>query len=472
MMFNPLTRPSITGATTTGEMGRGGRKTALFMDEFAAFEYADGYTALASTQHNTRSRLIGSTPKGNSNAFYDVIHKGQTRKLRFHWSDHPIQRLGLYTWKDGKVVTLDNEFWDKTTVSDVKNIAPEVDFKDAPDDELARPHYPFQEIVRLKPTLHEAGKRRSPYYDNECLRSISPILVKQELDIDYIGSGDAFFNGTMIDGILADEEVVYDPLHRGEVEKLEPDMTPGKFMPTPNGRLMLWFNPGADGKPPGTKARRYAASADVSTGSGASFSSLAVGDIETGQKVAAFKSNQLNSRAFADHVHSLLCWFGKPTIIWEMQGPGGDFGSRLIELGYGNLYYHTNTNGKAADKPGWPSTADGKLSLLEEYQHALGSGEFVTHDQEELEETRAYRWPEQGGAPRHCGEVETVEGSGKKHNHGDDVISGALLCKLIRRLAQRAKKDEKKEIPVSCYEQRTLLASGQVEMADSYINEY
>lgn len=150
---------TIDGFSTTGNVLRGGRRTAALVDEFAAFEPADGYAALAATQHATRSRIFNSTPQGAAGAFYEMAQSG-IRKERLHWTLHPEKIAGLY--------------------------------------------------------YDDRGKARSTWYDNECQRTPIPALIAQELDIDYAGSASMFFDALLIEKLIALDS--RPPYHEGRLE--------------------------------------------------------------------------------------------------------------------------------------------------------------------------------------------------------------------------------------------------------------
>src|SRR5690606_7311546 len=59
-LMNKLTGSSITGASTTSDVNRGGRKTAILMDEFA--KVLDGFGMLKATRDATRCRIFNFTP--------------------------------------------------------------------------------------------------------------------------------------------------------------------------------------------------------------------------------------------------------------------------------------------------------------------------------------------------------------------------------------------------------------------------
>lgn len=125
------------GSTITGEggddIGRGGRKTVYFVDEFAFVEHA----ALidASLSQTTRCRIDISTPNGTGNAFHQKRFSGNVPVFRIHWKDDPRKnRCEIVTLSDGR-----------------------------------------ERVVY-------------PWYEAEVKRIDDPVIVAQELDIDYTAS--------------------------------------------------------------------------------------------------------------------------------------------------------------------------------------------------------------------------------------------------------------------------------------------
>lgn len=79
------------GSTITGEageqMGRGGRSSVYFLDEFAFVERAQRVDAAVS--ENSEVKIYVSTPNGNGNVFAKKRHSGQYPVFRIHWRDDP-----------------------------------------------------------------------------------------------------------------------------------------------------------------------------------------------------------------------------------------------------------------------------------------------------------------------------------------------------------------------------------------------
>jgi len=188
-ILNPYTSSVIDGESTQGNVARGDRRTAILLDEFAAVE--QGIGVLRSTRDATNSRIFNSTPQGTGNAYYQHRKTG-VRRLRFHWSVHPEKNIGLYeTDIDGELRVLDTGGYraDYTPILD--------------------------------------GKLRSPWYDRECKRATSSREIAQELDIDYLGSGDQFFSSDVI--ARAVKEHAMNSTHVGDLVYDLHDGTPIDF---------------------------------------------------------------------------------------------------------------------------------------------------------------------------------------------------------------------------------------------------
>lgn len=89
-------RNSIIRGEAGDDMGRGGRSTDYFFDEFAFVERADSVDAASVA--NADCRIFGSTVNGQGNLFFRKAHDGSMRPdqlFRFHWTDDPRKRDGF-----------------------------------------------------------------------------------------------------------------------------------------------------------------------------------------------------------------------------------------------------------------------------------------------------------------------------------------------------------------------------------------
>jgi hypothetical protein len=449
-IVNPDNGSTIDGASTTGNVGRGGRRTAVLIDEFAAFEVSDGYRALAATQQVSKCRIFPSTPQGSSNAFYDIAHPpSRMKKLRFHWSDHPVQARGLYTSKDGVLEILDTGFWDKATVADIRDEFPLIDMGDDGGATLARHSYPF--------VIDDKYKLRSPYRDHEGHRTPVDSIIAQELEIDFLGSGSPFFTPEEIQECI--QKYAQPPVMVGSLIYDEMVGEPDRFVRGAQGDLKLWINVDAHGHVP--HDRPYAIGVDVSAGSGASNSAVSIGDGKTGEKVGEYLTPRMRPEALAGYVAALGRFFAdahsrEAKVIWEGQGPGTGFGPRLQELGYRNIYYHTTQdNPKPTNRAGWFSTANGKYMFLTEYGRAMAAGEFLNRSREAILEMREYVHTPAGGIA-HSRSMSCLDPTGAKDRHGDIVMADTLLWHILKRIVQGgvSAADDKMAFPQTSFGER------------------
>jgi hypothetical protein len=375
MLVNLANKSTITGESTNGDLGRGGRSTALFLDEFASVE--NGAEVSAATEANTNCRIFVSTPKGTGNEFYRLHQRFMSYQpknvISIHWSRHPEFSKGLY-------------------------------YKD--------------------------GKPRSPWYDAK-EATLHPVQVASELDLDFMGSDYAFFDSEMLDAYIAENARA--PMFTGDIDYDPTTLEIGDgFVERSGGPLLLWTPFGLDGRPP--KDHKYVFGVDVSQGTGASASVISIGDKTTREKIGEFATAHMRPDQFATYTVALARLFNDAFICYESNGPGRPYGDRLIELGYRNLYYRrqeTSLSHKVTDVPGWAPTKEGKEALLHEYYGALKTREFINRSRDALEECRCYIHAVGGGLV-HIAAQHSDDPSGAKANHSDRCIADALLSRHIK----------------------------------------
>ncbi len=391
-IYNKDNDSTIDGTSTTGNAGRGGRRTAIFLDEFASID--QGHEVLSSTRDVTRCRLFNSTPKGTGNAFYDM-RQTNIKKLRFHWSQHPVKSAGLYTSEAGKLKILDKGY----------------EFE---------PDYPF--ILD--------GKLRSPWYDNECRRAAHPMEIAQELDIDYLGSDYQFFVTDVINRIQKQD--VREPYKTGELEYDADSCRPLYFTEQQGGRLQVWVNIDPAGKIP--EDIKCVLGVDIAAGTGASNSAISVVNEKTGEKIAEYACPYIKPEALAKYAISLAQWCNNGFMIWDGGGHGRVFGDTVIELGFRNVYYRQNDQSitkKVSDIPGCFLTGSNKLAILGAYRKALDSGAYTQRSYEANRECLQYVFTSKSTV-EHASSRNTVDPTGARDNHGDRVIADALAYKAIQ----------------------------------------
>jgi hypothetical protein len=426
---NPETGCVIDAEATTENFGTGDRRFLVFLDEFS--KVPNGDSMLASTQPVTNSRIINSTPFGINNAFYDLTHHSRIVKIRLHWTRHPTYRRGLYKKEagpNGKYIRIDTDYW--SAVEDA-------DERMATCDAMI-----VERGVPLPP-----DKERSPWYAEQCARAKSAAHVAQELDINYLGSGGQWFDPAKVQETIT--KYARPPLLIGDLEYDSQTGEPVRFRENTRGRLQLWFLLDKSGKP--SSEHRSALGCDISSGTGASNSTGCGWDKITCEKLCEYANPRIRPEEFALQMVALGKWLGNSQLIWEARGPGLNFGAKVVELDYGNIYLRKNdvsVTGKVSDIPGWAPGKDSKSLLLGNYRDIIETSECVNCSKEALEECLEYVYGPDG-TPLHSKSINKDDPSGAKDNHGDRVIGDALAWKLMT-YTSRNPQETKPEIPPGC----------------------
>ncbi len=86
-IINPINGNEISGDSANQNFGRSGRRSVVFLDEFAFVENSDKIWSAISEVSNVIIPV--STANGKGNMFYNLRHKGTIPTLSLHWSRHP-----------------------------------------------------------------------------------------------------------------------------------------------------------------------------------------------------------------------------------------------------------------------------------------------------------------------------------------------------------------------------------------------
>lgn len=409
---NEDTGSVIDGESTTGEVGRGDRRTAILLDEFAAFDVKSGYNALTATQSTTNCRIFNSTPKGCGNAFHDVYKKSSARIIEMHWSRHPEKSRGLYRSERDEATGL----FSLKLLSGWKGV---VEVCERGEREVRRVAFPEDYPFVLD------GKLRSPWYDRECSRAVNPVEIAQELDIDFNGSDYQFFDPLAIERYK--EKWCVPPVLVGNLETDAEGVRVLRFTADAKGRFSSWEDFGAEGRP--DRGRRFVIGADVSAGTGASNSTLAVYDVQTRRKVAEYANPAILPDDFGRFAAAVAKLYNNALLVPDRSGPTGEvFVRRVQAQGHTNIYLRRNTKkvgSPVTDEAGvWLNPAV-KTEVLENYRDAIGHVAVVNCSARALDECARFVRT-QGGNVEHSSEGNAQDPGGARANHGDLVVADAL----------------------------------------------
>ncbi len=402
---NPITRSTIRGEACTVDFARGGRPTAILMDEFGFFDMSDSFKALKAATGATFCCWYVSTPNGVGNAFHHIVREGRVEQLEFKWEDMPCKRVGLYRSAGGAVEFLD-------------------------------PGYVYPSDYQFI----DDGKLRSVWYDAEEKRTGIKSLMAQEHDRNFVASGDPFFKTNEIERLMT---------------KTRPPTSVNVYSSDngSRGELRLWLAVRASKCPP--VDRCYVVGVDVSAGTGASNSCLSVFDCRLREKVGELADPNLDPLELAEIAAKVGRWFLDWTdtpalMIWEANGSvGSAFGKRIQQLDYENLYYSASglTDDEKKNRvPGLWATGHRTQNLIREYGAALCNGQFHEPSAEGLKECYDYRFLE-GGKIAHYKEVSAEDPSGARDNHGDRVSANAVALRGAAGISEPVPIDESSQEP-------------------------
>lgn len=425
---------TIDGQSTTKDAGRGDRRRAALIDEFASFDPVMSYEVLSATRDMTDCRIFNSTPKGSANAFYNVIHKMNCRIIEMHWSKHPQKAQGLYTSEREDA----RKPWKLKLLSDWRGIVNVRMIGDAQQRAVRFPEeYPF--ILD--------GKTRSPWYDLQCSRCATPAEIAQELDIDFLGSDYQFFDSRAIENY----KMLYcrDALLVGDLAYNFDTYEPTGFSLSSKGFLEMWMQ--LDG---GHVRRedKFVIGVDVAAGTGASNSAACVYSLKLNEKVAEYANPNILPADFANFITALGWFFNEALIVPDRSGPTGEvFVKRLQDNGYSNIYRRHNEKKigrETVNEYGIFLNPAAKTSILHEYRAAIADNTIINRSERAMDECLQFIC-KMDGTIEHAASANAKDPTSARSAHGDLVIGDALAALALKDPnVQTEQSDKEPEIPV------------------------
>ena len=427
---------SIMAYAATGDIARGGRKTAILLDEYGSFKPGEDKQALDSTGPATDCRIVLSTPNGPTGEYYEFMHERTSSmvKVVLDWKDNDVKNRGLYRVVDGVPYAVD--------VEQFGDLPPE--YKDK------------KQWEKLRERLTDRGynledKLRSPWYDRVCLRNrMTPRRVAKEYDRDYGGSVSKVFASSLIDRLLIQH--ARPCLASGQLVFDHEDHLP-KWSPRNSGHLRIWFTMDASNRPP---AGEYVVTADISMGTGSdvgSNSTMTVCNLNTGDKVAEFAEPRISPQNLAHYAVAMCNWFRGPNgpamLCWETNGIGTQFTQEIKVIGFRRVWMRKPTGqftAKATTKMGWHNNPENLKILFGAYESELISHRFLNHSREAIEEMRDYEY-DITGKIIHARAARSDDPSGAGAAHGDRVISDAQAAYLMQEIRKGRRKEKQQGNP-------------------------
>ncbi len=395
---NELNGSVIDGESTTAKAASGDRRLAVLMDEFAKVD--NGSAMRSATSDVTPCRIVNSTPFGAGTEYSKWLNSGQIKVVYLPFFMHPEKGAGRYI---------------------VKN------------------------------SLTGMYEIRSPWLDKQEERR-SPKEMAQEIFMDDLESGSTFFECD----ILEKHKVLFGRKERttitvdfnedvpnAEIRHLIQAKSTKKifFKHKKHSPMKVWprlIDNRLD------QRYTYTVGVDISEGKGASNSVVSVFCIQTQEKVAEWADARTPPYEMARIAMAICLWVGGanphrlPIIIWEMNGPGYDFGKLVVDTYcYPYMYYGETiaTKEKKKDrKYGWHASRERKELLLSQYRRYLAHGGIINRSILALDEAEYYiRYPEGQIGPSCLLEESTAA----RKTHGDRVIADALALEAAEKKLKR-----------------------------------
>jgi hypothetical protein len=400
LMQNLDNGSTLIGESTNDDVGQGGRKTAILLDEFARVR--NGEEIDLATNDTAACRIFNSTVNGPATWYtriYRDIKSGKRagRIITLPWEAHPMKGRGLSI----------------------------IDVPITPNNPLGK-------------------KAVSPWYIHE-QASRSARDLAQNIDRDHGKSGDSFFDPQEVEAHRLNFQA--EPIHTGNL-RFEDDLTEDEkrsvflgqqveavsFIEQGFRRGWRIWTPLVNGRP--VQTHRYVFGVDISLGTGSSNSVISVFDGDANTKIAEYCDAFTSPEELAWMACMAGLWFGgktgKPLLCWETNGPGSIFGKKIMQIGYAPIYF-SKIEGrkveKATERYGWNSTAARKEVLLGMYRDALKNAKFINPCKESLDEAIDYVYNDKGLL---VPATKVQEAGGASATHGDRVVADAL-CELARK---------------------------------------
>lgn len=399
---NMDTESAFNGEATVENMATGDRQTAILLDE--ASKMPNAGKIATSTRDVTNSRLFNSTPNGRygtGEAFYRKARNPSTRKLFLHWSEHPEKRKGLYRMDGDRRIPLDESYnW--------------------------RDDYDFNQL-RFKP----GRMPRSEWYDRQVNRADTLKEIAQELDIDFIGSGDL---GASSQAIEVMKKTICEPHYRGRLS-VNPEDQSLEFLNTVNGPALLWCEL-TDSRPP---RGQYAVGVDISGGTGTQFSAesaIVVMNRVTGEQVFEYADKNTSPEDWCDVSVAVAKWFWNAYLIPEVNGIGGQWVKRFQQLSYANVYRRLQKHigfEKVTEYVGYHS--DGPAGLLVPLQIGALRGRRIIRSSRVVDQLMEYEIV--NGNWIHAGSQYSDSHADKNKLHGDVAIAAGCASLGVFEVSRR-----------------------------------
>ena len=322
----------VEAEATTSDSARSESLSLLVIDEAAAIQTSkvnDLWSAAYPTLSLGGSGIIISTPKGVGNFYHKKWLSAESKEsdlnpIKIHWTQHPIYSRGTI-WTCEACENTQEESSIYTPVCDACGKS------------------------SLKPS--------SPWYIEQCRQLGDPRLIAQELDMDFLGSG---------------ENVIIDEYIKQAEMNVKAPITTGGF----DHNLWVWEEPKVD--------EQYLISADVARGDGTDYSACHVIKLNYDQyiQVAEYRG-KLPPDMYANFLIKLGNKYNNALLAVEANSIGYATCLKIEENEYPNIYYSMKGQFSGRDKRKLEKAFSKKETMVPGFQTTSASRPLVFSQLEE-----------------------------------------------------------------------------------------
>lgn len=268
--------------------------------------------------------------------------------------------------------------------------------------------------IRLRWQMHP--ERDQDWYNSQ-FKVLGYLRSQQELEGDFLTSGNNVFDMTAIKAI--EEDISY--LHTPIETKLE-------------GNLRIFNKPLRNG--------RYTIGADISSGRARDYSALSVMDSK-GEEVAAFKG-KISPRRMAKLMMSLGKAYNQAILAPEANEVGHGTLSIIQDAGYPNLYYSESILRERGEKrskkkkiPGWMTTSKTRPLIINELEDDIRNEAIIIKSPYFVNEAYTFIYNDQN-KPIAMGKKGSNTYASDGNIYHDDSIMATAITNHVRKIKRKS----------------------------------
>jgi phage FluMu gp28-like protein len=293
----------VKAVATSKDALRGYTPTTLIFDEAAFIEADSDFWAACMASLSTGGKVIViSTPNGFDPIYYEIYDQALRNMNDFkitemYWYRDPRYTKDLYMVKTNDVVhyLLNKEEYPKDVILDLSG-------EDRRERQLTTLHKYIEDGYKPCSSWFESMVKKLKYDRRK---------VAQELECNFLGSGDNVFDAQMLQTIV-----------KNDVKEPEAKLV--------GGQLWIWKEP--------ENGHKYVMGIDVSRGDSEDFSCIEIIDFDTREQVLEFVG-KLPPDTLAEIAYKWGLMYSALCVIDLTGGMGVATARKLQELGYESFYY-------------------------------------------------------------------------------------------------------------------------------------